>query len=170
MIARLRREAVEREEAQVARKIQDEKHAAELQKALEDAGRAQQALAEAERQRNAAAAREDDLRRAQQSLQDLKVASGGHSEADRMAAAALAQRADAAAQEARATREALAAAESKREEAETKLAALEKADQDRKAAWNCSAKATKRRRGARQWLPKRCAKVRKNFIPDAKSS
>ena len=134
MIARLRREAVEREEAQVARKIQDEKHAAELQKALEDAGRAQQALAEAERQRNAAAAREDDLRRAQQSLQDLKVASGGHSEADRMAAAALAQRADAAAQEARATREALAAAESKREEAETKLAALEKADQDRKAA------------------------------------
>ena len=135
MIARLSREAVERHEAEAARKAQDEKHAAELQRALENARTAQQALAQAERQRNAAAAREEDLRKAQQALQDLKGSSGGQNEADRVAAVALAQRADTAAQEARATREALAAAEAKRKEAETRLAALEKAEQDRKAAW-----------------------------------
>jgi hypothetical protein len=47
--------------------------------------------------------------------------------AGRIAAAALAQRTEAAAQEARATREALAAAEAKRKEAQTRLAALEEA-------------------------------------------
>ena len=48
--------------------------------------------------------------------------------------AELAQRAQIAADEARATRDALAAAEAKRQDAEKRLAALEKAEQDRRSA------------------------------------
>jgi uncharacterized caspase-like protein len=127
MIARLNREAAELQQAEARRKVLEEQHAAELRNALEEARKAREALAEAERLRNAAVAREEDLRRVQKALRDIKDKSGEQADTGRIAAAALAQRTEAAAQEARATREALAAAEAKRKEAQTRLAALEEA-------------------------------------------
>jgi uncharacterized caspase-like protein len=144
MITRLTREAAERQQAEAKRKAQEEQHAAELRNALEEARKAREALAEAKQLRNAAAAREEDLRRTQKILQDIKEKSGEQTVTGHGTDAALAQRADAAAEEARSTREALVTAEAKRKEAETRLAALEEARHTAKAglpgqfdgAWN----------------------------------
>ena len=137
MVDRLNAEAAQRQAAQqfeIERKSQQAKQVAELQTALDDARKAREALAAAERQRIAAATREDELRKAQAALQGVPVKTDDQAAADRVVAAALAQRAEAAAEEARATRDALTAAEAKQKEAETRLAALEQAEQDRQMA------------------------------------
>ena len=137
MIERLKAEDAQRLAAQqfeIERKAQEGKLAEELRRALDEARRTQEALTKAEQQRIAAAAREEDLRKAQQVLLANPASTGEQSAADRSAAAALALRAQAAAEETRTTREALEAAEAKRKESEVRLAALEKAEQDRQAA------------------------------------
>ena len=134
MIERLNAEAALRQQSEAERKALDQKQAAVVRGALEEARKARDALASAERQRAAAVAREDELRKAQAALQSVPAKSGEQADTDRAAATVLAQRAQMAAEDARTAREALAAAEGKRKEAETRLAALERAEQDRKAA------------------------------------
>ena len=140
MIERLNAEAAQRQQAEAERKAQDAKQAANLQLALDEARKAREALAAAEKERVAAAQREADLRQAQQALQTTPTRTGDQAEADRVVAAALAQRTAAAADEARIAREALAAAEAKQKEAEVRLAALEKTELDRKTALELLAK------------------------------
>jgi hypothetical protein len=136
MMERLKSEEAQHEAArqfEIERKAQEAKQIAELQKALEEARAAREALTLADQQRTAAAAREAELR---QTLEAANASTKGDDQSapGRGAMAELAQRAQIAAEEARATRDALASAEAKRQDAEKRLAALEKAEQDRRPA------------------------------------
>lgn len=115
MIARLERETAERAKVDAKRKAQS----AELKRALDEAFKAREAVVAAEAKREAA----ERLSAAARS------SSGGSANAEMLAAAA--RMAD---EEARRTREALEAVEARRKASEDRVAALEKAEQERREA------------------------------------
>jgi uncharacterized caspase-like protein len=129
MIERLKAEALERDKTAAERNALEAKQVEELRKALDEASSARKAIAAVEQRRLAAEQLATDLHKAQQMIQSAPVGTG-----DLAATAALAQRAEAAADEARKMREALAVAHAKQKEAETRLAALKMDDGERRSA------------------------------------